>query len=161
MPGPIFVTGGTGMVGHNVRDLAAERGLEVVAPRHDELDLLDGAAVAGYMPASSRRSSSMPPAASAASRPTCASRSRFLTENYEMGKNVVLGARAGRRARGSINLGSSCMYPKDSPRPLARGGRPRRAAGADQRGLRHRQERRAAALPPISAARRRNSSTRR
>jgi GDP-L-fucose synthase len=42
---------------------------------------------------------------------------RFLTENWDMGRNVVLGARAAGVPR-LINLGSSCMYPKDSRRTL-------------------------------------------
>jgi dTDP-4-dehydrorhamnose reductase len=43
--GPILLFGGTGMVGHNTRDLAAERNIEIVAPAHAEVDLLNGKAV--------------------------------------------------------------------------------------------------------------------
>ena len=117
MPGPIFVTGGTGMVGHNVCDLAAGRGLDVVAPRHRELDLLDGDAVAAILgkvrPAVVVHAAGHVGGIEANMREPV----RFLTENYEMGKNVVLGARAAGVSR-LVNLGSSCMYPKDSPRPL-------------------------------------------
>jgi GDP-L-fucose synthase len=41
----------------------------------------------------------------------------FLSDNWEMGRNVVMAAREAGITR-LINLGSSCMYPKDSPRPL-------------------------------------------
>jgi GDP-L-fucose synthase len=42
----------------------------------------------------------------------------FLSENWEMGRNVVMAAREAGVTR-LINLGSSCMYPKDLPRPLS------------------------------------------
>jgi GDP-L-fucose synthase len=117
MSAPIFVTGGTGMVGHNVCDLAASRGLDVVAPGHRELDLLDGAAVAAYL--AKVRPSVVVHAAGRVGGIEANMREpvRFLIENWDMGKNVVLGAReAG--VRRLINLGSSCMYPKDSPHLL-------------------------------------------
>ncbi len=117
MPAPIFLTGGTGMVGHNVRDLAEARRLEVVAPGHGELDLTDGDAVLAYLgkvkPAVVVHAAGRVGGIEANMREPV----RFLTDNFEMGKNVVLGARAAGVTR-LINLGSSCMYPKDSPRPL-------------------------------------------
>ena len=41
----------------------------------------------------------------------------FLTENWDMGRNVVMAARQAGITR-LINLGSSCMYPRDLDRPL-------------------------------------------
>jgi GDP-L-fucose synthase len=117
MPAPIFVTGGTGMVGHNVCDLAEVRGLDVVAPRRSELDLLDGEAVVALLrkvkPAVVIHAAGRVGGIEANMREPV----RFLTENWDMGRNVVLGARQAGVAR-LINLGSSCMYPKDSPRIL-------------------------------------------
>jgi len=114
MPAPIFVTGATGMVGHNVRDLAAERGVEVVAPPHRELDLLDGEAVTAYLrkvkPAVVVHAAGRVGGIEANMREPVA----FLTQNWEMGRNIVLGAREAGVTR-LINLGSSCMYPKDHP----------------------------------------------
>jgi GDP-L-fucose synthase len=117
MPAPILITGGTGMVGHNVLDLARERRLDVVAPHHSELDLLDSQAVGAFLrkvrPAVVVHAAGRVGGIEANMREPV----RFLTENYEMGKNVVLGARdAG--VRRLINLGSSCIYPKDSPHLL-------------------------------------------
>jgi hypothetical protein len=48
-------------------------------------------------------------------------------------------------------LGSSCIYPKHAPQPMKRGASPVRPAGADQRAVRHREDRRAEdvrGLPP-------------
>jgi GDP-L-fucose synthase len=117
IPAPIFLTGATGMAGHNVLDLARERGFDVVAPRHSELDLLDSQAVATFL--RKVRPGVVVHAAGRVGGIEANMREpvRFLTENYEMGKNIVLGAReAG--VRRLINLGSSCIYPKDSPHLL-------------------------------------------
>jgi GDP-L-fucose synthase len=115
--GPILLTGGTGMVGHNVRDLAAARGVEIVAPPRSALDLGDRAAVRDTVRALSpsliiHAAGKVGGIEANMRRPVA-----FLTENWEMGRNVVLAAReAG--VRRLINLGSSCMYPKDMDRPL-------------------------------------------
>ena len=99
------------------RDLAAARGLDVVAPGHGELDLLDAAAVIAFL--RKVKPSVVVHAAGRVGGIEANMREpvRFLTENWDMGKNVVLGAREAGIAR-LINLGSSCMYPKDSPRTL-------------------------------------------
>src|SRR5919199_4743232 len=41
----IFLTGGSGFVGSNLRHVFDQHGAEVLAPRHAELDLVDGAGV--------------------------------------------------------------------------------------------------------------------
>ena len=117
MDGPILVTGGTGMVGHNVRDLAAARGIDVVAPSHRELDLLDAASVGDYLrrlkPSLVVHAAGRVGGIEANMREPVA----FLTANWDMGRNLVMAARDAGVTR-LINLGSSCMYPKDSERPL-------------------------------------------
>jgi GDP-L-fucose synthase len=116
--GPILVTGGSGMVGHNVRDAAATRGIEVVAPPHSELDLLDADKTLAFLrrlrPEVIVHAAGRVGGIEANMREPVA----FLTENWDMGRNLVLAAREAGVKR-LVNLGSSCMYPKDSPRPLA------------------------------------------
>ena len=118
MPAPILVTGGTGMVGHNVCDLAAARGHDVVAPHHSEVDLLDADAVLAFLrkvrPAVVVHAAGRVGGIEANMREPV----RFLTENWDMGRNVVIGSREAGVQR-LINLGSSCMYPKDSPGTLS------------------------------------------
>jgi GDP-L-fucose synthase len=120
MSGPILLFGGTGMVGHNVRDLAEARNLEIVAPTHREVDLLDGAsvlaAVRRFAPAIVIHAAGRVGGIEANMRAPVA----FLTDNWEMGRNVVTAAREAGVTR-LINLGSSCMYPKDVARPLTEG----------------------------------------
>jgi GDP-L-fucose synthase len=117
MPGPILLFGGTGMVGHNVLDLAAGRNVEIVAPPHHEVDLADGKAVLAAMrriqPSIVIHAAGRVGGIEANMHAPVA----FLTENWDMGRNVLMAAREAGVLR-LINLGSSCMYPKDSARPL-------------------------------------------
>lgn len=118
MAGPVVLFGGTGMVGHNVRDLAATRNVEIVAPSCRELDLRDGDAVLDFLrrvkPVMVVHAAGKVGGIEANMREPVA----FLTENWDMGRNVLMAAREAGVTR-LVNLGSSCMYPKDSPRPLA------------------------------------------
>ena len=117
MPGPVLLFGGTGMVGHNVLDLAAKRNIEVVAPLHREVDLIDGqavlAAVRKVQPSIVIHAAGRVGGIEANMRAPVA----FLTENWDMGRNVLMAAKEAGVTR-LINLGSSCMYPKDSSGPL-------------------------------------------
>lgn len=117
MDGPVVLFGGTGMVGHNIRDLAAARGLEIVAPPRAEVDLRDAGRVLAFLrrvkPAIVVHAAGKVGGIEANMRDPVA----FLTENWEMGRNVLTAAREAGVTR-LINLGSSCMYPKDLPRPL-------------------------------------------
>jgi GDP-L-fucose synthase len=117
MGGPIVLFGGTGMVGHNVLDLAAARGIEIVAPQRREVDLIDAPSVAAFLrrvkPATVIHAAGRVGGIEANMREPVA----FLTENWEMGRNVLMAAREIGVTQ-VVNLGSSCMYPKDSPRPL-------------------------------------------
>ena len=121
MVGPIVLFGGTGMVGHNVLDLAATRGIEILAPPHRELDLLNGPAVLDFLKAAAPdivvHAAGKVGGIEANMREPVA----FLTQNWDMGKNILLGAREAGVGR-LINLGSSCMYPKDSPGVLREDG---------------------------------------
>jgi len=113
----ILLTGGGGMVGRNLLEVAAARNIEIIAPSSRELDLLDRSAVAGYLKYL---------------KPDCVIHAAgkvggiqanlrepvlFLVQNWEMGQNLVMASRdAG--IKQLINLGSSCMYPRNSPDAL-------------------------------------------
>ncbi|OOG67791.1 GDP-fucose synthetase [Sinorhizobium sp. A49] len=109
----ILLTGGGGMVGRNLVSLCRNVGIDIVAPGRSELDLLDfnqtqnvlkqlspdlvihAAGVVGGIQANIKH-------------PV-----RFLSDNWAMGNNIVLAARSAGVAR-LLNLGSSCMYPRNS-----------------------------------------------
>jgi GDP-L-fucose synthase len=113
----VVLTGGRGLVGQAIRAAAKDLPYEIIAPTSADLDLTDRAAVfaaiasekpdlvihaAGYVGGISANMSE--PA-------------RYLVDNMDMGFNVVLAAQAAGVKR-LINLGSSCMYPRDAPNPL-------------------------------------------
>ncbi|MFL9879120.1 GDP-L-fucose synthase [Herbaspirillum rhizosphaerae] len=113
----ILLTGGGGMVGRNLLEVAAARNVEIIAPSSRELDLMDRLAVSSYLKYL---------------KPDCVIHAAgrvggiqanlrepvlFLVQNWDMGQNLIMAARdAG--IKQLINLGSSCMYPRNSPDAL-------------------------------------------
>jgi GDP-L-fucose synthase len=113
----VFLTGGSGMVGHNILEHPAASGLEISAPDISELNLFDYEAVRAYI-------SKVKPeiVIHAAGRvggiqANMKAPVAFLLENLDMGRNVVWAARSC-GVKKLINLGSSCMYPRGAPNPL-------------------------------------------
>lgn len=113
----IILTGGGGMVGRNVIDLCGERGIDVVAPRRVELDLRDYASTLRFV--KDVRPDIVVHAAGHVGGIQANIRQpvRFLTDNWDIGRNIVLAAREAGVTR-LLNLGSSCMFPRNSPDPL-------------------------------------------
>lgn len=113
----ILLTGGGGMVGRHFLQHPHIGDFEVIAPPSRQLDLLDSQAVGAWLEKT---------------RPDlvihCAGRVggiqanirepvRFLLDNLDMGRNLIGAARAAGIKR-LLNLGSSCMYPRNAPNPL-------------------------------------------
>lgn len=113
----IFVTGASGMVGRNLLDLFKSTNHEVLAPSSTSVNLLDQAGTLGWL---------------RANRPDviihCAGHVggiqanirepvAFLTRNLTIGQNLLLSAREA-EVQTVLNLGSSCMYPRNSPEAL-------------------------------------------
>jgi GDP-L-fucose synthase len=118
----ILLTGGTGMVGSNVREaIAAGPGQSddwrVVAPSWEELDLRDRQAVfaalaEGGYDAVVHAAGTVGGILANMKEPL-----RFFRDNIDMGLNVVFGAAQARIPK-LVNLGSSCMYPREAENPL-------------------------------------------
>lgn len=112
MNSTIFVTGSTGMVGRNLTEKLTDFGYHVLAPSRQELDLTDNSKVSEYF--SSNKIDVVVNAAGLVggiqanvSRPYS-----FLAINSQIAINVI-SASIEHRINKLINLGSSCMYPKD------------------------------------------------
>lgn len=113
----VFLTGGAGMVGKNIQEPPAAAELQFFAPDINQLDLFDFSAVKAYI-------SEVKPdiVIHAAGRvggiqANMANPVAFLLENMDMGRNLVWASRQCGVKR-LINLGSSCMYPRNAPNPL-------------------------------------------
>ena len=113
----VLLTGGSGMVGRNLLEHPAIRNYEILAPRRKELDLSDFLAVQQYL--SKSRPDIVIHAAGKVGGIQANLRDPvgFLLENLDMGRNIVLASfQAG--IKQLINLGSSCMYPRNHQESL-------------------------------------------
>lgn len=113
----ILLTGAGGMVGRNILEHPAIGEFEMLAPRSSELNLLDFNAVQAYL--NQHQPDMVIHAAGKVGGIQANMREpvSFLMENLDMGRNVVWGARQAGIKR-LINLGSSCMYPRNHSEPL-------------------------------------------
>lgn len=113
----LFITGGSGMVGRNLLNHPSAAGWDIYAPSSRTLDLLDAAAVRAYL-------SNIGPdvivhcaGLVGGIQANLARPADFLFRNMQMGMNVIASARDRGIGR-LLNLGSSCMYPKQAANPL-------------------------------------------
>jgi len=113
----VLVTGGGGMVGRNVCEHPDAASWTVLAPRRAELDLTDGRAVAEYVAAHQPDAVIHAAGRVGGIQANMAHPVAYLEENVAIGRNVIMAAyNAGTETL--INLGSSCMYPREAPYPL-------------------------------------------
>lgn len=116
--GVLFLTGGSGMVGRNVREHPLADGWSILAPTSAELDLMDEGAVGAYL--RKHKPDLVVHAAGQVGgiQANIANPVAFLDRNVAMGRNVILGAhREG--VRKLINLASTCIYPRLGRNPLS------------------------------------------
>jgi len=113
----ILITGAGGMVGRNLMEHPRAKNYEILAPRRDELDLLDLMAVSDYFQAKQPDMVIHAAGLVGGIQANINSPVRFFTDNIQMGLNVVMSARACDVKR-LMNLGTSCMYPRDAENPL-------------------------------------------
>ncbi|MCG2724818.1 MAG: GDP-L-fucose synthase [Elusimicrobia bacterium] len=113
----IFITGASGMVGKNFLEHPFISKLDVFAPKRDELDLFNYQAVKEYIKKISPDIIIHAAGRVGGIQANIKAPVSFLLENLDMGRNIVYAAREC-GVKKLINLGSSCMYPKNAPNPL-------------------------------------------
>ncbi|KGJ06221.1 GDP-L-fucose synthase [Paracoccus halophilus] len=114
----LFITGGHGMVGRNLRAHPGIAAWQVLAPARSELDLCDDRAVRDYL--ARHRPDAVVHAAGLVGgiQANLAQPVRFLAENARIGLTLIEACReAGVPVL--INLGSICVYPRDLGRGLS------------------------------------------
>ncbi len=117
MKGRVLLTGGQGMVGRNIQEHKKACDWEIHAPTRSDLDLTDFGATLDYV-----RQLQPDFIIHAAGRvggiqANLASPVDFLVVNLDLGRNIILAAREAGVHR-LLNLGSSCMYPRNAQNPL-------------------------------------------
>lgn len=115
----VLLTGGRGMVGQAVQRAVIRSRLQwdIIAPSRDELDLRDRDAVERLFAEIKVDLVIHCAALVGGIQANIGDPIRFLSDNVRMNLNVIEGA-CKANVRRLINLGSSCMYPKDYHRPL-------------------------------------------
>lgn len=113
-----MITGAKGMVGRNIAEkLSREEKYDLFLPSHKELDLLNATDTFKYIgdvkPDLIIHSAGIVGGIQANIKYPV----KFLTKNVDIGRNVILGAKEA-NVRNLINLGSSCMYPREIENPL-------------------------------------------
>ena len=113
----ILLTGGTGMVGHSILENSASSSWEIISPTRSNLNLSNYYDLVDYIndikPEFIIHAAGHVGGISAnISNPV-----NFLINNFEIGKNLILAAnRVG--VKKLLNLGASCMYPRNALNPL-------------------------------------------
>lgn len=113
----IFLTGGSGMVGRNIMEHPAAKNYEFFAPDIPDLDLFNFAAVTAYIEKVKPDFIIHAAGRVGGIHANMANPVAFLLENLDMGRNLVWAARQC-GVKKLVNLGSSCMYPRNAPNPL-------------------------------------------
>ncbi|HCE99157.1 MAG TPA: GDP-fucose synthetase [Elusimicrobia bacterium] len=113
----VFLTGGSGMVGHNFLEHPSASKLKIFSPDIPDLNLFDYAAVKTYLERVKPDIIIHAAGRVGGIQANMAYPVAFLLENLDMGRNIVWAAR-NCGVKKLINLGSSCMYPRNAPNPL-------------------------------------------
>ena len=105
------------MVGRNFIEHPLADNHQIYAPTSDELNLLDYDGVSRYVNKCSPDIVVHAAGRVGGIQANINNPVAFLVENLDIGRNVVLASRQAKVKR-LLNLGSSCMYPRNVPNPL-------------------------------------------
>jgi len=112
----ILLTGGTGLVGTNILERKPLNTF-VLTPNNNELNLFDSSAVEKYLKAEKPDLIIHAAGIVGGIQANIENPVRFLTDNTLMAHNLILNARDN-NVKYFLNLGSSCMYPREAINPL-------------------------------------------
>lgn len=114
----ILITGSTGMVGRNLLEHPEVNTFELLTPKSAELNLLQYESVIEYL--NKFKPDMIIHAAGKVGgiQANIQEPVKFLMENMDMGRNVIWAAKNAGILK-VLNLGSSCMYPRDASNPLS------------------------------------------
>lgn len=117
--GPIYVAGHSGLIGSAfMRELPAAGFDNLIIRTHAELELTDRAAVDAFFDSQRPRYVILAAGRVGGIMQNQATPARFLTENLAIQLNVLQAANRTGVER-LVLFGSSCMYPRDCPQPMA------------------------------------------
>jgi len=113
----ILLTGSSGMVGRNICEHVNSIEHEFLTPSSQELNLLDAESVTAYIKLCNPDMVIHAAGIVGGIQANISNPVKFFVNNMQMGLNIVMAARSNGVYR-FLNLGTSCMYPKDAENPL-------------------------------------------
>jgi GDP-L-fucose synthase len=113
----IFLTGGRGMVGQNIIEHPLAHKYEIIAPSSQELDLTNFEATYQFMVTAKPDIVIHCAGRVGGIQANIAHPVDFLITNIDLCRNVIMAAKKANVPK-LLNLGSSCMYPRNAPNPL-------------------------------------------
>ena len=114
----ILLTGSRGMVGRNIVEHPLAGNHEILSPTSKELNLLDALSVDKYMRTNCPEMVIHAAGIVGGIQANIAQPVKFLVDNMQMGLNILMVSKA-HKVKRFMNLGSSCMYPRDAQNPLS------------------------------------------
>lgn len=114
----ILLTGGSGMVGSNIVNNELANNYEILFPTSTELNLLDYQKIFDYLKLNKPEIIVHAAGIVGGIEANIKYPVKFLVENIQMGINILMASKK-QNIKQFINLGSSCMYPKDSKNPIS------------------------------------------
>ena len=114
----ILLTGSRGMVGRNIIEHFSAHNHVILSPTSTELNLLDVESVQNYICANKPDMIIHAAGIVGGIQANMAQPVKFLVDNIQMGLNILMSAKAC-SVKKFMNLGSSCMYPRDAENPLS------------------------------------------
>lgn len=112
----ILITGSSGLVGRNLTD-SLKKDYDLLTPSHSELDLMKYSDVRNYIGIKNPDIIIHCAGRVGGIQANINNPVNFFIENLDMGRNIVFAARENNVIK-LINLGSSCMYPRNAINPL-------------------------------------------
>ena len=113
----VLITGAAGMLGKNILEDSRFSKFQLLTPDRAELNLFDFGAVVSYLAKTKPDVVIHAAGRVGGIQANLAQPVNFLIENIDVGRNVIL-ASSQAKIKKLINLGSSCMYPRDAENPL-------------------------------------------
>ena len=114
----ILLTGSTGMVGKNILHHQYASNYEILSPKRKDLNLLDALNVQEYIISNNPDMVIHAAGVVGGIQANMAKPVKFLVDNMQMGLNILMASKA-YGVKMFMNLGSSCMYPKNAKTPLS------------------------------------------
>ena len=113
----VWITGASGMVGRNLIEHQKANKYQLLIPTRNELNLLNKESIINWLKQNTPDAVIHAAGKVGGIQANIAKPTEFLTSNIEIGLNVITSCMKF-NIKKLINLGSSCMYPKEAKNPL-------------------------------------------